>query len=500
MISQKDINSAAWSACDNFRGVMDGSAYKDYILTILFVKYISDVWKERKENYRGKYKSDQLRIDRKLQREPFQLPEGTDFDSLYNQRNATNIGELINEALEKIQRANKDKLEGIFRNIDFNSEANLGQAADKNNRLKSLLETFNNPNLDMRPSRVSEDVIGNTSMYLIERFASNVGKKAGEFYTPHKVSELVARLCKPQKGARICDPTCGSGGLLIEAKRAVGSDDYALYGMEVNGNTWALCRMNMFLHQTSFAQIEWCNALTGPALKEDGCLMKFDNIVANPPFSLKNWGATEAADDLFGRFWRGIPPNSKGDYAFITHMLEVAKPKQGRVAVIVPNGVLFRGAAEGRIRQHIIEENLLDAVIGLPNNLFPATAIPVTILIFDRSREQGGPNEGKQGVFFIDASEGYQPGKNQNALLDEHVNKIIATYEECRDVEKYAQLISLSKIKENGFSLNISLYIDTAEEEELVDIKTVQREVEDLEKELAVVREKMSVILRDLDL
>ena len=422
-IKQQDINNAAWAACDTFRGVMDAANYKDYILVMLFLKYISDVWNDHFEQYKKQHKGDDRRIRRKLDRERFILPKAANFYDLYENRSESNIGELINIALDAIETKNKAKLEGVFRNIDFNSEANLGKTKDRNRRLKLLLEDFNKPQLDMRPSRVSEDVIGNTYIYLIGRFASDAGKKAGEFYTPQKVSELVARLCRPKAGARICDPACGSGGLLIEAARAVGDRNHSLYGMEVNGSTWALCRMNMFLHGADAARVEWCNTLTSPALAEGKRLMKFDNIVANPPFSLDKWGAEEAEADAYDRFWRGVPPKSKGDYAFVTHMIEAAVEKEGRVAVVVPHGVLYRGKVEGRIRQKLIEDNLLDAVVGLPRNLFPTTSIPVAILVFDRSREKGGANERRKDVLFIDASKEYRAGKNQNALLDEHLNK-----------------------------------------------------------------------------
>jgi type I restriction enzyme M protein len=411
-IEQKDINNAAWAACDTFRGAVDPAQYKDYILVMLFVKYITDTWKDHYESYSAQYGKDEIRVLRKLERERFVLPKGADFYELYNRRNGPNIGELINEALDAICEANKTKLEGVFRNIDFNSEANLGKTKERNRRLKMLLEDFNKPQLDMRPSRVSEDVIGNTYIYLIERFATNAGKKAGEFYTPHKVSELVAKLARPKPGDRICDPACGSGGLLIEVAREINSHDFALFGMEVNGSTWALCRMNMFLHGADSARIEWCNTLTNPTLVEKDRLMKFNIVVANPPFSLDKWGIEEAQVDRYNRFWRGIPPKSKGDWAFISHMIETALDKDGHVSVVVPHGVLFRGQAEGRIRQKVIEENLLDAVISLPGNLFPTTSIPVAILVFDRSRETDGKNEKRKNVLFIDASRNYQAGKN----------------------------------------------------------------------------------------
>lgn len=497
-VRQQDVNNAAWKACDTFRGVMDATDYKDYILVTLFLKYLSDTWKGHVEAYRKRFGSDETRILRRLKRERFVLPEDSGFYELYEKRNEANIGELINVALESIEERNRTKLEGVFRNVDFNSEAKLGKTKDRNRRLKMLLEDFNKPELDLSPGRISEDVIGNTYIYLIERFASDAGKKAGEFYTPHKVSELVARLCAPKPGSRVCDPACGSGGLLIEAARRVGSGNFFLSGMEVNGGTWALCRMNMFLHGMDSARIEWCNTLTSPALVEKDRLMKFDNVVANPPFSLDKWGAEEAANDRFNRFWRGVPPKSKGDYAFITHMLEIAVEKKGRVAVVVPHGVLFRGAVEGRIRRKLIEENLLDVIIGLPANLFPTTSIPVAILIFDRSREKGGANETRKDVLFIDASKEYQPGKNQNALLDEHLDKIVRAYQKREGIDKYAHLAGVTEIEENDFNLNVPRYVDTFEEEEEIDIDAVQEEIKQLEKELAQVRDKMRKMLKEI--
>lgn len=511
-VSQEEINNIAWQACDTFRGPVDPAQYKDYILVMLFLKYISDVWKDHYEEYQKQYGNNEERIRRKLERERFTLPYinyedkdtkkkekfHADFYSLYERRTSSNIGDLINIVLDAIEEANKAKLEGVFRNIDFNSEANLGKTKDRNRLLKHLLEDFNKPQLDMRPSRVSEDVIGNTYIYLIERFASDAGKKAGEFYTPHKVSELLAKLVKPKTGDRICDPACGSAGLLIEAAKEVGNRDFALFGMEVNGSTWALARMNMFLHGMDSARIEWCNALTNPALVEKDRLMKFNIVVANPPFSLDKWGAAEAEHDRFNRFWRGIPPKSKGDYAFISHMIEAAIEKEGRVAVVVPHGVLFRGGAEGRIRQKLIEDNILDAVIGLPANLFPTTSIPVAILIFDRSREKGGTNEKKRDVLFIDSSRDYQSAKTRNLLLEEHIENIVAAYKARKDMDKYSHLATFDEIKENDFNLNIPRYVDTFEEEAEIDVAAVQKEIEGIEAELVKVRGKMAGYLKEL--
>lgn len=516
-IDQKDINNAAWAACDTFRGVVDPAQYKDYILVMLFLKYISDVWQDHYEAYRQQYGDDDIRIRRKLERERFVLPvvkltEKNDktgqetvldefpatYYSLYERRSAANIGELINIVLEHVEESNKSKLEGVFRNIDFNSEANLGKTKDRNRRLKQLLEDFYKPQLDMRPSRVSEDVIGNTYIYLIERFASDSGKKAGEFFTPLKVTELVARLAGPKPGDRICDPACGSGGLLIQAAKEVGDRNFALFGQESNGSTWALCRMNMFLHSFDGARIEWCDTLNSPLLVENDRLMKFNCVVANPPFSLDKWGAENAESDQYNRFWRGVPPKSKGDWAFISHMVEIALEKQGRVAVVVPHGVLFRGAAEGRIRQKMIEENLLDAVIGLPGNLFPTTNIPVAILVFDRSREKGGAREECKNVFFVDASREFVSGKNQNTLSEAHLARIMETYTARTEEEKYAHVADLKEIRENDFNLNIPRYVDTFQEEEEIDIDAVQVEIDALEKELAAVRKQMAEKLQQI--
>jgi len=497
-LTQQEINRTAWAACDTFRGVVDAGQYKDYILVMLFVKYISDLWNDHFETYKKQFGGDEVRIRRRMERERFYLPDGASYYDLYEKRNEPNIGELINIALEKIEDANRAKLEGVFRNIDFNSESNLGRTKDRNRRLKNLLEDFSKPALDLRPSRVTEDIIGECYIYLISRFASDAGKKAGEFYTPAAVSKLLAKLADPKPGNTICDPACGSGSLLIRAAEEVGTDNFALYGQEVNGATWALARMNMFLHSKDAARIEWCDTLNSPALIEGDQLMKFDTVVANPPFSLDKWGAEHADVDQYNRFWRGIPPKSKGDYAFITHMIEIAKRQSGRVAVIVPHGVLFRGGAEGKIRQALIEENLLDAVVGLPANLFTTTGIPVAILVFDRSREEGGANEDLKDVLIIDASKGFTPGKTQNVVGDKDIAKIVETYRERKEVHKYSHRASPAEIAEKEFNLNIPRYVETFEPEEEIDIAALQKEINAIEAELADVRGRMADYLKEL--
>lgn len=497
-VTQQQVNNTAWAACDTFRGVVDAGQYKDYILVMLFLKYISDLWNDHVAKYKKQFSGDETRIRRRLERERFILPKGTSFYDLYEARNEANIGEMINMALEKIEDTNRAKLEGVFRNIDFNSEANLGKVKDRNRRLKNLLEDFAKPALDLSPSRVTEDIIGECYIYLISKFASDAGKKAGEFYTPTPVSRLLAKLVNPQAGNTMCDPACGSGSLLIRAAEEIGSDNFSLYGQEVNGATWALARMNMFLHAKDAARIEWCDTLNSPALIEGDHLMKFDIVVANPPFSLDKWGAEGAAEDQYKRFWRGIPPKSKGDYAFITHMVEIAKRQTGRVAVIVPHGVLFRGGSEGEIRKKLIDDNLLDAVIGLPANLFTTTGIPVAILVFDRSREQGGASEKRKDIFFIDASRDYLSVKTQNMLEDGHIDKIIDCYRKRKVIDKYSHKATTKEIADNNYNLNIPRYVDTFEPEAAIDVAAVQKEIVSIESELADVRKRMAKHLKEL--
>ena len=502
-MDQTQINGIVWKACDSLRGKIDPSQYKDYVLTLLFVKYLSDVWKDKRAFYEEKYNNDPTRVERALRNERFQLPDNCTFEYIYTNRNESNLGEQIDIALTGLEDANRTKLANVFRNISFNSEAIFGQTKERNTLLKNLLADFSQ--LDLQPSHLEgNDVIGDAYEFLISRFAGDAGKKAGEFYTPSEVSTLLAKLVDPQPGNRICDPACGSGSLLIKVAKEVGSNNFSLYGQENNGSTWALCRMNMFLHELDQADIEWGDTLNNPKLLEGDQLRKFNVVVANPPFSLDKWGAENASIDQYNRFHRGIPPKSKGDYAFISHMIETAYEDVGKVGVIVPHGVLFRGSSEGVIRKQLIEENYLDAVIGLPANLFFGTGIPAAILLFNKGRGK------RKDVLFIDASQSYEAGKNQNNLRQTDIDKIVSTYKAYKTTkpltgdegeimeEKYAYRATAKEIRDNDYNLNIPRYVDTFEEEEPVDIKATQVEINRLKGELAVVEKKMGEYLQEL--
>jgi type I restriction enzyme M protein len=497
--TQDQINSALWNACDTFRGAFDSSEYKNYILVFMFIKYLSDVWKDHYNELKERYGDDEELIQRKLKRERFVLPPNSSFDFIFEHRNDTDIGEKIDTIFAKIEEKNIEKLDGVFRNISFNSDK-LGQTKDRNRRLKNLINDFAKPELDFRPSlwEGKQDILGEAYMFLLEKFASGAGKKGGEFFTPKEVSSLLAKLVAPKEGDRIFDPTCGSGSLLIkvaeETKDNEGNptDNFAIYGQESNGDTWALSKMNCFLHKMDSAQIEWCDTINNPKLIEGDALMKFDIVVANPPFSLDKWGHENAEADRYKRFLRGVPPKSKGDYAFILHMIETTTPT-GKVGVIVPHGVLFRGSAEQKIRQKLIEENLLETVIGLPTNLFYGTGIPAAILIFNKAKTT-------EDILFIDASKDFEDGKKQNVLRLEDLDKIVNTHQNGKTIEKYSSLVKPEEVAENDYNLNIPRYVDTFEEEEPVDIASTKIEIEKLEKELIEVRAEMNIHLKELGL
>ncbi|MDG9759555.1 type I restriction-modification system subunit M [Pseudomonas sediminis] len=495
-ISQDEINAIIWKSCDTFRGSVDASDYKNYVLTMLFLKYLSDVWQDHYEAYQIKYGDSPALITAMMKTERFVLPESANFYSLHKNRHLPGNGERIDKALHAIEDANSSKLRDVFQDISFNANK-LGEEKSKNDLLRHLLEDFAQPGMNLRPSRIGDlDIIGNAYEFLISRFAAGAGKTAGEFYTPPQVSDLLAELLDPQPGEQICDPACGSASLLMKCGRKVlsktGSRDYALFGQESIGATWALAKMNLFLHGEDNHRVEWGDSIRNPKLLDaSGGLMHFDVVTANPPFSLEKWGIEQAERDKFGRFQRGLPPKTKGDYAFILHMIETLKPGTGRMGVVVPHGVLFRGGSEGKIRQALIEENLLDAVIGLPEKLFFGTGIPAAILLFRKAKSG-------DDVLFIDASRDFVAGKNQNQLGPQQLDRIVHAYRTRQHQPRYAERVELQRIRENDYNLNIPRYVDTFEAEEEIDLLTIKAEREELERELLDLKREMDKYLMEL--
>ena len=500
-INQDAINKAVWSACDTFRGTVDPSIYKDFILTLLFLKYISDVHQDKVDEVTVEYGDEPEFIAAMMESQSFQIPKGATFWDLYEHRFEAGNGSRIDQALHAIEEANGGKLKNVFQDISFNTDK-LGDEKQKNDILRHLLEDFGKDTLNLRPSRVgSLDVIGNAYEFLIKHFAASSGKSAGEFYTPPEVSDLLSIILEPQQGDTICDPACGSGSLLMKCGKQIqknsGSKQYALFGQEAIGSTWSLAKMNMFLHGEDNHRIEWGDTIRNPKLQDqDGGLLHFDVVTANPPFSLDKWGHEDAESDPFGRFRRGVPPKTKGDYAFISHMIETLKPassstKGGRMGVVVPHGVLFRASSEGKIRKQLIDENLLDTVIGLPEKLFFGTGIPAAILLFKKQKDDNK-------VLFIDASREFKSGKNQNVLTEENIQKIVDTYKARQTTDKYSYLATLEEIAENDYNLNIPRYVDTFEEEEEIDLMAVREERLALQVELAELEAEMAGYLEEL--
>lgn len=520
MTTKKDIENALMRGADTLRDTIDAANYKDYVLPIMFVKYLSDSYEDALDELKKEYSG--IRLERQKRYLPFTIAEECSFQSLYDQRFSDKIGQLINAAMRKIEADNNQQLAGVLNTVDYNSENALGTLDHKKAILRDLLEDFES--LSLRPSeievkagQVPADVIGDAYEYMIGQFASMAGKKAGSFYTPAAVSEIMARIVDVQPGERVYDPTCGSGSLLIKAAKKQNSKEVSIYGQEVNGSSVAMAKMNMYIHEIRDAKIAWGDTLANPLfLDSDGNLLLFDAIVANMPFSKDKWASgfnpggessgkgkkefkMEASLDKFHRFDWGVPPASKGDWAFLLHMI-ASLSVNGRIAAVAPHGVLFRGAAEGRIRQKVIEENLLDAVIGLPENLFYGTSIPACILVFKKNRTN-------TDVLFIDASKKDENGNpryikasNQNELAPEHIDAIVEAYQSRTDKDKLTHVASLEEIQENEYNLNIPRYVDTFEEEEPIDIKTVQTNIDRLKTEIAEAEAQMDAYLKELGL
>lgn len=489
-LTLQELESHLWKSADILRGSIDSSDYKSYIFGLLFIKRLSDVFTEHRHEL---LEAHGLEMGELLAEDPdqyqFYVPQEARWHDI--RKNAQDIGTAINVAFEALENENKT-LEGVLTPIDFNRKEVLTDEV-----LQRLLQHFSL--LDLSNGNLSEpDMLGRAYEYLISQFADDAGKKGGEFYTPSKVVELIVKLIKPEEGMRVYDPTCGSGGMLIQSVdfvKAKGGNpqSLSLYGQEKNLNTWSIAKMNLLLHGLPDHDIRKGDTIRNPRLVEDNEIMLFDRVIANPPFSLKEWGREAAEHDAYGRFRFGIPPKNAGDYAFVQHMIASLK-HDGIAGVVMPHGVLFRGGAEGKIRQGILEADLLEAVVGLPAGLFYGTGIPACILILNRNK----PEERKGKVLFIAGESDFQEGKNQNLLRSQDVTKIVNAFDKYEDIEKYARVIELEEIESNDFSLNISRYIDKSVEEEQMDINAIVLELEVLEEEQKESRNKVRKYLTEL--
>ena len=452
-LKKSELYSSLWKSCDELRGGMDASQYKDYVLVLLFMKYVSD-----------RYAGDPNAL--------LEVPVGGSFKDMVAAKGDKEIGDKLNKIIGRLADAN-DSLKGAINVADFNDEEKLGKGKEMVEKLTKLVGIFET--MDFGRNRAEgDDLLGDAYEYLMRHFATESGKSKGQFYTPAEVSRVMAMVIDlgsaKSSTQSIYDPTCGSGSLLLkahdEAKSRTGLD-LAIYGQEMDNATSALARMNMVLHDCPTAEIWQGNTLSSPHFKDSETTLKtFDYVVANPPFSTKAWtSGLDPANDLYGRFEYGIPPAKNGDYAFLLHMLKSLK-STGKAAVILPHGVLFRGGAEAAIRKNIVRPGFIKGIIGLPANLFYGTGIPACILVLDKEGAVG-----RKGIFMIDASKGFMKDGNKNRLRAQDIHKIVDTFTRQAEIAKYARLVPTAEIEANDFNLNLPRYIDSSEPEDLQDIE-----------------------------
>jgi len=490
MLTLQQLESHLWGAADILRGKIDSSDYKHYIFGLLFFKRICDVWEEEYEERLAQYNDKSIASDPDEHR--FHIPKGAFWNDV--RKHTTNIGEHLNAAFHAIEDANL-RLQGIFQDVDFNNKERFPDAT-----LELLLQHFEKHRL--RNCDVEPDVLGNAYEYLIAQFADDAGKKGGEFYTPKMVVRLIVECLQPDNNMSIYDPTCGSGGMLLESvhymeRNGLNPRSVSLYGQEINLNTWAICKMNLFLHGIDDAEVLKGDTLRNPRhLQREGSksIKRFDRVLANPPFSLKSWGIDVwKVGDPYSRDKYGCPPKSYGDLAFVQHMIASLKP-EGKLGVVLPHGILFRGGAEGRIREGILKDDLIEAIIGLSPNLFYGTGIPACVLIINKDK----PADRKGKVLFVHGAEEMVPGKNQNSLSEENVGKLVEAFKAYEDVERFSRIVDLEEIEGNDWNLNIARYVDTTEPEEQIDVAEEYRKLKDLTTKRDEAEVKMEAYLKEL--
>lgn len=498
-LTLQQLETKLWECADVLRGELSATQYMDYIFGMLFLKRMNDEFnfersirkKEFEEQGMVEEEIDELLNDSSIY-ETFYIPEQARWDKLKDLN--LNIGPELDKAFKAIEDEPKNsELIGVLTTVNYNDKERV---PDK--KLSQLLMIFDGMNLANEYIE-SEDILGNAYEYLIKQFADQGGKKGGEFYSPTEVVKVMVGILKPQEGERIYDPTAGSGGMLIQSIQYIkehggNHKNISLYGQEINLSTWAICKMNMLLHGAKGADIQKGDTIREPKhLENNGVLKTYDKVLANPPFSLKNWGLEEASADQYNRFPYGLPPKSYGDLAFVSHMVSSLNMK-GKMATVIPHGVLFRGGSEQTIRTGFLRDDLIEAVIGLPQNIFYGTGIPAAIIVINKNKNE----ERRNNVLFIDGSNDFVKDGNKNKLRDEDIEKIIQTFDEYKDVEKYASVVDLETIKENDYNLNISRYVDTTEEEEEVDIDLVLQDIRELKLKMADSEEKLNGYLEEL--